>query len=137
MTRVDIATVTDFHDSEASKAAGDPAGMDPHPRGKELVPIPPRRVGIAQDQVGSPPDTNVAAVRVRLGVLLPNGRIAGRVDQVVHVVPLPPPAAQPAPLQAYCGLPVESDKVDFVELISGQPCPRCLLFALHQDPPEK
>lgn len=136
MAGVDIATVMDFRDGEAGKTGTNPAEVDTHPGGHELVPRTPKPVLTADDRVIKTVGPGIAAVRVRLGVVLPNGRIAGRTDQIVHVVPLPPAAAEPAPLRAFCGLPIESDKADFVALISGPPCTRCLLVALEQSPPE-
>jgi hypothetical protein len=137
MPRADTATVTDFHDSAAGKATRIPGEVADRQCGNEIVPSA-RRPTMTTAETGAGADwPGIAAVRVRLGVTLPSGRVAGRTDQVVHVVPLPPPAAEPAPLRACCGLPVESDKVDFVPLISGPPCTRCLLFALDQCPPPR
>jgi len=69
------------------------------------------------------------AVRLRLGAVLSNGRVAGHVDQPVHLVPIPEGPVVSSPLRAYCGLMIEPRTAEVVDAVSGAPCVKCLLAA--------
>lgn len=126
--RADNATVTDFRDEGRKPGeAGTPA------RRHEIARITPRPL-LAGENDEPLSSSSLAAAQLRLGVVLPSGRISGRTDQIVHVVPLPPASADPAPLRALCGMPIEPNKADFVTLVAGPPCTHCLLVALEKHP---
>jgi hypothetical protein len=72
---------------------------------------------------------DVVAARVRLGVALPSGRIAGCTDQDIHLIPIPTGPGLPSRLRAYCGMTIQPDVAEFVSVASGAPCPACLLLA--------
>ncbi|GLY68847.1 hypothetical protein [Amycolatopsis taiwanensis] len=126
--------MTDFRDGEDAKAARERDRASPPTRRQEVACITPKPPQTAENNDPDPVGPGLAAARIRVGVVLPSGRIAGRTDQIVHVVPLPPASADPAPLKAFCGMPIEPGKVDFVTLTAGPPCTRCLLVALENHP---
>lgn len=99
--------------------AGDSAAPKPSPCPDDCLPA------------GGPPplDTavGVAAVRIHLGAILPNGRTAGHSDQCVHLVPVPADPVLPLHLRAYCGMILTPGIAEVVSSRSGPPCVACLL----------
>lgn len=79
----------------------------------------------------------ILTARLRLGVVLPNGRVAGHSDQCVHLFPISGGCGVPSQLRAYCGMAVEPGMAEIVSAASGAPCLPCLLGAPERRwPPE-
>jgi hypothetical protein len=71
----------------------------------------------------------VAAARLRLGTVMPNGRPVGERDRVVHLFPIPLARVMPEHLEAFCGLRILPGQADTVLLGTGMPCIRCVAAA--------
>jgi hypothetical protein len=76
----------------------------------------------------------VFAARLFLGVRLPNGRVVGETDRVVHLFPIPSGRVIPEQLRAFCGLVIRSGDAELVTVGTGMPCVTCVLAA--PDPPD-
>ncbi len=71
----------------------------------------------------------IVAVRLRRGAELPNGRIAGETDRVVHLIPVPATPAMPEHLTAFCGLAIRPGQAELVAVGTGMPCVPCVIAA--------
>jgi hypothetical protein len=79
--------------------------------------------------------SGVAAVRLRRGAPLPNGRICGETDREVHYVPSPALANTGNTMTARCGTELPHDSIELVDGKGGVPCSPCLLqFLTPRDP---
>jgi hypothetical protein len=70
---------------------------------------------------------SVVAARLRRGVELPNGRIAGETDRVVHLIPVPDTGTMPDHLVAFCGITIWPRQADLVAAGTGMPCVPCVI----------
>jgi hypothetical protein len=68
----------------------------------------------------------VVAVRLRRGVELSNGRIAGETDRVVHLLPVPTTGTVPDHLAAFCGQAIWPGQAEHVAVGTGMPCMPCI-----------
>jgi hypothetical protein len=73
--------------------------------------------------------SGVIAARLRRGVRLPSGRIAGESDREVHLFPVPIGAGVPSQLTALCGLVITPGMADQITAITGMPCTVCLALS--------
>jgi hypothetical protein len=73
---------------------------------------------------------DLVAARVRRGVRLPSGRIAGESDRQVHLFPVPAGRGIPSQLTALCGLAITPGMADLVTAITGMPCSACLTLGV-------
>jgi hypothetical protein len=71
----------------------------------------------------------IFAARLLHGVTLPNGRIVGETDRVVHLFPLPTGRTIPDELHAFCGLVVRPGQAELVTVGTGMPCAACVITA--------
>jgi len=71
----------------------------------------------------------IVAVRLRRGVELSNGRVAGETDRVVHLIPVPAATAMPERLTTFCELAIEPGQAEQVAVGTGMPCMPCLIGA--------
>lgn len=72
----------------------------------------------------------LVAARVRRGVRLPSGRVAGESDRQVHLFPVPAGGGIPSQLTAICGLVITPGMADQICAITGMPCSACLALSL-------
>lgn len=70
---------------------------------------------------------SVVAARLRRGVELPNGRMAGEADRVVHLIPVPDTRTIPDHLVTFCGMAIWAGQSDLVTVGTGMPCVPCLI----------
>lgn len=98
----------------------------------DIIPLTPKPL-LPSESDPKEACTGIATAQIRRGTILPNGRIAGWTDQIIHVVRLPA-TGEPATVQTLCGLVIEAKQADAVPLLSGPPCTRCLFLALRQRP---
>jgi hypothetical protein len=68
----------------------------------------------------------VVAARLRRGIELPNGRIVGETDRVVHLIPVPATGTMPDHLTALCGLEIQPGQAEHVTVVTGMPCVPCM-----------
>jgi hypothetical protein len=67
----------------------------------------------------------VVAARLRRGVELPNRRIVGETDRVVHLIPVPATDTMPEHLTALCDLVIRPGDAEHVDVGAGMPCILC------------
>ncbi|MEV7043937.1 hypothetical protein [Amycolatopsis sp. NPDC051061] len=68
----------------------------------------------------------VVGARLRRGVELPNRRIVGETDRVVHLIPVPATETMPEHLTALCDLEIRPGDAEHVDAGTGMPCIPCL-----------
>jgi len=76
----------------------------------------------------------VFAARLLRGVQLPNGRVVGETDRVVHLFPIPSGRMMPERLRAFCGLVIRPGQAELVTVGTGMPCVACVVAAPDPEP---
>jgi len=74
---------------------------------------------------------SLVAARLRRGVRLPSGRIAGESDRQVHLFPITTDGGIPSQLTALCGLGITPGMADRITAVLGMPCSACLALSVH------
>ncbi len=76
----------------------------------------------------------VFAARLLRGVTLPDGRLVGETDRVVHLFPIPSGRVIPEQLRAFCGLTIRPGQAELVMVGTGMPCVACVVSAPDPEP---
>lgn len=71
--------------------------------------------------------SSLLAIRLLRGVELPDGRVVGETDRVVHLISVPGTTTTPACLMTFCRMEIRSGQVEQVAVGTGMPCEPCVI----------